>query len=103
MNQIVKAFSIALLLAASAPFTSSAHAQAHTTTSPSPGTLTPDKVRWVLDCSQNDMYTLLGATRNDLEVAYESGKLVIDPTVKNGFVLYDVSFGGITLCIVETI
>lgn len=103
MNQIVKAFCIALVLAAGAPFVSSVQAQASTTNSPAPGTLTPEKVRWVLDCCQTDMFIQLGATRNDLKIAYESGKLTIVPEVKTQFVLYDVSFGGITLCIVETI
>jgi hypothetical protein len=103
MNRFVKAFGFVLALTLSTALAPEAKAQSNPPTNPDPGTLTPDKVRWVLDCCANDMYTQLGATRNDLNIAYDSGKLTIDPVVKPDHVMYGVSFGGITLCVIENL
>ena len=103
MNRFVKAFGFALVLMFSVALAPGASAQASTSTTTPPGTVTPEKARWVLDACAADMYTQLGATRNDLNIAYASGKLVIDPTVKTNYVMYDVHFGGITLCVIENI
>jgi hypothetical protein len=101
MNRYVKTFGFSIALLLSVPLAQPLKAQ--TSSIPSHGTLTPDKVRWILDCCAGDMLAQLGATRNDLKVAYDSGKLTISATVKPNFVLYDVNFGGITLCVIENI
>jgi hypothetical protein len=103
MNRFVKAFGFAFVLMFSVALAPGAFAQASTTTTNPPGTVTPEKARWVLDACAADMYLQIGATRNDLNIAYASGKLTIDPTVKPNYVMYDVSLGGITLCVIENI